>query len=292
MPSILAVGVATLDIINTTEQYPAEDDEVRAIAQRVARGGNAANTLDVLAQLGHHGRWLGVLADDPDAGRIAAALAERGIDHGHAPVHPGGRSPVSYITVSRATGSRTIVHHRDLPELTAADFAAVPLGGVDWLHFEGRNVSNTRAMIRDARHRAPGVPISVEIEKPRAEIHTLAEVADVVIYARAFALATGAADPRAFLAAAPGSSLTFCAWGADGGWLRHTDGTLHHQPAWPPARVVDAVGAGDCFNAGVIDALSRGEAAEPALRWANRLAGAKCGQEGFAGLAQAVTGAG
>ncbi|MBK5943242.1 MAG: PfkB family carbohydrate kinase [Halorhodospira halophila] len=291
MPTILAVGIATLDVINTTERYPAEDDEVRAIAQRVARGGNAANTLDVLAQLGHHGRWLGVLADDADAARIAAALTERGIDYRHAPVCAGARSPVSYITVSRATGSRTIVHHRDLPELAAADFAALPLDGVDWLHFEGRNVAATRAMIRDARARAPQLPISVELEKPRPEIHALAAAADVAIYARAYAQATGHADPEGFLAGMPCGGLAFCAWGADGGWLRRGDGTLHHEPAWPPAQVVDTVGAGDCFNAGLIDALSRGQAPERALRRANQVAGAKCGQEGFAGLARLLGGA-
>lgn len=36
---ILAVGIATLYIINTVDGYPAEDQEVRASAQRVARGG-------------------------------------------------------------------------------------------------------------------------------------------------------------------------------------------------------------------------------------------------------------
>ncbi len=284
MAAILAVGIATLDIINTTERYPAEDEELRAVAQRVARGGNAANTLDVLAQLGHDSRWLGMLADDAEAGRIRAALAERGIDCRHAATSPGSRSPVSYITVSRATGSRTIVHHRDLPEPTADDFAAVPLDGLDWLHFEGRNVAATRAMIRDARARAPGLPVSVEIEKPRDGIASLAEAADVVVYARAYAEALGYGDPQALLAAAPPGRLAFCAWGEAGGWLRSPDGACRHEPACPPPAVVDTVGAGDVFNAGLIHALVRGETPVAALRCANRLAGAKCGRAGLEGL--------
>ncbi|MEA3643199.1 MAG: ketohexokinase, partial [Lamprobacter sp.] len=62
--SLLGVGIATLDIINQVERYPAEDAEVRASAQRLLRGGNCANTLAVLSELGHHCRWAGTLADD------------------------------------------------------------------------------------------------------------------------------------------------------------------------------------------------------------------------------------
>ncbi len=288
MAAVLGVGIATLDIINTTERYPAEDEEVRALAQRVARGGNAANTLDVLAQLGHDSRWLGVLADDADAGRIQAALAAQGVDDRRARTSPGSRSPVSYITASRATGSRTIVHYRDLPDLDADDFAAVPLDGLAWLHFEGRNVAATRAMIRDARARAPRLPVSVEIEKPRDGIEALAEAADVVVYARAYAEARGYGDPQALLAAAPGGGLAFCAWGEAGGWLRTPDGACHHEPAHPPPAVVDTVGAGDAFNAGLIHALVRGESPVAALRCANRLAGAKCGRIGLEGLGGAL----
>ena len=43
MAHILAIGIATLDIVNTLDGYPAEDDVVRALRQRVSRGGNATN---------------------------------------------------------------------------------------------------------------------------------------------------------------------------------------------------------------------------------------------------------
>src|SRR5690606_2634666 len=43
MGHVLAIGIATLDIVNTVDGYPAEDAEVRASAQRVSRGGNATN---------------------------------------------------------------------------------------------------------------------------------------------------------------------------------------------------------------------------------------------------------
>src|SRR5512143_319051 len=77
---ILAVGNATLDIINIVDGYPAEDMEVRATAQQIRRGGNAANTLVALSQLGHQCSWAGTLANEPDGSLILADLTRYRID--------------------------------------------------------------------------------------------------------------------------------------------------------------------------------------------------------------------
>ena len=191
--AVLGVGIATRDIVNVVAAYPPEDAEIRALAQRTARGGNCANTLDVLAQLGRRCAWAGVLAGDDGAAFIAEDLARRGIDHSHAGRLAGGATPTSYITLSRATGSRTIVHHRDLPELAAADFARLPLDGFDWVHFEGRNPADTAQMLARVRRERPDLPISVEIEKPRDGIEQLFYDVDVLIIARAYAQSVSAA---------------------------------------------------------------------------------------------------
>lgn len=199
MKRILTVGIATLDIVNTVDEYPVEDAEIRAISQQVRRGGNAANTAEVLSQLGNESRWLGVLADDTDTRRITDSMDRCGIDYRQAPVVAGAKVPTSYITLSRRTGSRTIVHYRDLPELRLDDFARVRLDELDWLHFEGRNVDVLPDMVRDARTRAPALPVSVEVEKPREGIAAAAALADVVFFSKAYATAKGFGDGAAFL---------------------------------------------------------------------------------------------
>ena len=67
MARILAIGTAALDFIFSLDHYPQEDADLHALNLRVDRGGNAANTLVVLSQLGHSCTLAGVLADGPEA---------------------------------------------------------------------------------------------------------------------------------------------------------------------------------------------------------------------------------
>lgn len=283
MARILAVGIAVLDIVNSVTSYPREDDEVRAVEQRITRGGNATNTLVVLSQLGHRCSWAGVLGADVNAKVIDDELARFDIDRRYVRIASGGRTPISCITASRATGSRTIVHYRQLPEFGAADFEPIDLEQFDWLHFEGRNVTETLTMAQRARELRPELPLSIEIEKPRPDIESLFSHADVLFFSRPYVL-TRSGDPETFLAdlhhRLPHAELV-CTWGTAGAWALDKTGRIVHCPARPPARVVDTVGAGDTFIAAYIDARVRILALPDSLEWACRIAGQKCGHAGL-----------
>lgn len=287
MSQILLTGTATFDIINTVERYPSEDAKVRATASRMASGGNAANAASVLASLGQRAHLCAVLADDAQAERLRAALQRAGVDLRYCPQRHGA-TPTSYITLSAASGSRTIVHYRDLPELNPSDFTCLPLEEFDWLHFEGRNVEATAEQIRLARRRLQDQPISVEIEKDRPGIARLFGQADVLLLSRGYALSQGFGSAEALLTAlrprAPRAILV-CAWGEEGAWaLAPGEGQCRdciHAPASEGGPVVDTLGAGDTFNAGIIDALCGGAMLEEALVQANRLAGLKVRRVGL-----------
>ena len=283
---ILAVGIATVDIINHVAVYPHEDDEVRALRQSVRRGGNATNTLVVLSQLGYDCHWAGTLADEPDSRLIIEDLARYRIDTRHVQHYHHGKVPTSYILLSEATGSRTIVHHRDLPEYRSDDFFTIDIGSYDWIHFEGRNVVETRHMLQHLGEINCVSPISLEIEKPREGIDSLYAYADVLLFSRAFARVQGYEQPTdLFNAIRPANheALLFCAWGDRGAWLQTPAGEVVHVPA-EKRIVVDTLAAGDVFNAGVIHGLLQHIPVQEVLEQAVRLAGDKCAQDGLDGL--------
>ena len=285
---VLGVGIATVDIVNLVADYPPEDAEVRAFDQRIVRGGNAANTLAALRQLNRRCAWFGTLADDAGAVLIADDLARRGISHEHAVTISGAHTPTSYIALSRATGSRTIVHYRKLRELSARDFDAVPLTDLAWVHFEGRNPAETAAMITRVRRERPDLPVSVEIEKPRDAIERLYRGADLLIFSRAFVAAMSpqgsTADPAAFLRQRIGDSdadLCILPWGSTGAYGLARDGEPVFAAAHRPAVLVDTLGAGDVFNAAIIDGLMHGLELPHLLAHATHIAGEKCGRHGI-----------
>lgn len=288
MARILVVGLAALDIISRVDGYPAEDSEVRALDQRWCRGGNGANTAAVLAQLGHQCAFAGTLADEPNGRWILRDLQGYGIDTGACRWIANGKTPVSCITVNACSGSRSIVHYRDLPEFSYQDFAAIDLQIYDWVHFEGRNIGETLAMMARAKSEHPGTRLSVEIEKPRPEDECqLFDAADVLLFSRPYVRYRGFSDSQAFLAAMRRSApraILICSWAASGAYGLSADNRICASPAFPPSRVVDTVGAGDTFNAAIIHALERNQDLGSALETACRLAGKKCGQLGFDGL--------
>jgi len=81
MARIVCVGSAVLDLVFSVSHHPAEDEELRAAALRIAPGGNAANTARVLRALGHEVSLGAVLADHAaGAPLVEAAQVEGPVD--------------------------------------------------------------------------------------------------------------------------------------------------------------------------------------------------------------------
>lgn len=202
-PPGLAVffGTACVDIILDVEAMPDEDTECRATGRTTRAGGNACNSAVVCGSMGHPAAWVGASVDpavDPGADVCLAAMGDVGVDVAGATLRAHGAVPTSYI-VSVRGGSRTIVHHRDLDELSASELrsgiervlTSRPLG---WVHCEcrgdvRRDLVPTMRWLRSLKEGSAGRAacgfrwpvVTLELEKPRdGEMEAAAE-ADVIV---------------------------------------------------------------------------------------------------------------
>lgn len=326
MSTYLIVGGLYVDHIHTVESYPEEDTAIRALATRRSRGGNAATSAVVLSQLlgGARGDVVRLMCaapvSDPDTAFALASLAhEAGVDASLREEFDGVGQPAAFITVSRSTGSRTIISSRNgLPELTSAHFVrAMPALLADrekpltWVHFEAREPESVAAMASALRTRAAAasrtVKVSVEVEKPyltEQALLPLLKRADVVFLSREWcerqlagkavaaeeAQATAHRCLKAIAKRCSGPSTFVAAWGSEGAFA--LDAKTHAAIAVPvseeDAPVIDTLGAGDTFNGACIYAFALGATAEAALRTGAAVAGRKVRQEGFDNLAAAL----
>ncbi|KAF2642962.1 ketohexokinase-like protein [Massarina eburnea CBS 473.64] len=317
---IVCVGAVYIDTILNVPKYPIEDQKLRATGHARRRGGNCANTLEVLSQLINpqdndatrkgNLHLLAVLPNEKSAATnfIRDSICKVTIESCiFRPEHNEAAS--SYILQNTQNHSRTIISHNPLPEMTVSEFTEKAAqvaqredGGETWYHFEGRVPETTLQCVEYLRS-APeqrGVKISVECEKPEREgMSEVAKLADVVFYSRLWADANGYDDPRKFLEsripdALPGAILC-CTWGEGGAVAVQKKHDGKHQwakvTAWKPDtgsfEVVDTIGAGDTFISGMLFALNHHRTdwtLERTLSFANELAGRKVLQDGFAGL--------
>ncbi|KAI8391079.1 Ribokinase-like protein [Radiomyces spectabilis] len=305
---VLLVGQIYLDTILTVDHFPDEDSKLRASRMEQRRGGNCMNAAEVLSQSHSIDTWcMSAIGSKETTSSLVEQLAAKGINTSTC-LHRDTVTPSSYILHSLETGSRTIISCTSINDITENEFAQA-LDDVskvqsrqpifDWVHFEGRNIVQVVKQIDWLETKATNegwrdrLTISVELEKPdREHIDQLMPKGDVVFFSKLFAERRGYEDGIQFLNdmrshCKPHARL-FCAWGAQGAVGLDDNDTGHRVPAPKIDRIIDPVGAGDTFIAGMIFALHQGREISSAMQVACKLASCKVSQAGFEGLIQAV----
>lgn len=287
MSSILVIGNALIDTLLEVDYYPHEDEELRVLNRTQSIGGNAANSMQVLQQLRHECHWVGTLAQDNEGQWLKAQLISKGVNISYAQVIPHAQTPQSTIIANRATGTRTILHYRDLPELNSSALDTLPLSTYDWFHLEGRNSEVLPHFIEKIKSQRIDQPISLELEKNRVGLESLISEVEVVFISQAYIKAKyPELEPEAVLhllhQQAPQTIMTLTL-GSQGAMAIDSNEVIYVEPAQVVA-VVDSVGAGDVFNAGMISGLASGQSLPEALHFAVLLAERKVQQYGLAHL--------
>ncbi|KAI2643683.1 Ribokinase-like protein [Xylaria nigripes] len=310
--TLVCTGACYLDTILSVPFYPDEDSKLRASNLQVRRGGNCPNTLEVFQQLllAEQGAREGpkvkphlvTCLPSRNASATVRIIESFGsdslVDFSQCIFREENQEPASsYIIRSSATGSRTLVNHNALAEMTLSEFvaAAESLGGEDaWYHFEGRIPATTLQCIQWLRRSKPRARVSVEVEKPdRAGLEELVAEADMVFFSRSWAENKLYASAQQCLAgqsakARRGAHL-FCTWGAQGAACSWPDGATvcPATQSGQTIRVIDTVGAGDTFIAGILFGFLCHEhdwSNQAKLSFAVHVATCKVQQEGFNGL--------
>ncbi|KAG9295983.1 hypothetical protein G9A89_011835 [Geosiphon pyriformis] len=302
---ILAIGTAYEDTILYVDKFPPEDGKQRAQRVEKRRGGNAGNTLTVLSQFPITlSFFMASMASKEASTFLLQDFEAHNINTSTCIFRSNAtHAPVAYIIHADNTSSRTIINYNSIDELTFEEFEREfeascaealsndPNNGLpfNWIHFEGRNTEEVAKMIDfiDGKSWRNKCIISVELEKPhRRGLENLMHRGDVVFFSKVFAEGKGYDHPGDFLQVmgpyCKKTAYLFCTWGSAGASCYHNPTRkLCNAPALAISNVLDSVGAGDTFIAGVIYGLTQGMPPEGCLRFACELAGRKCAQVGF-----------
>ena len=305
-PRVVVVGPVNMDLFLRGEaplDRAALNAWVGSPEVELLVAGSIGYTLQVFAKLGDHVEACSTVGSDAFGGHIRQELEARGVDCHRMRDADGDTAIAIYMMLFGGLKRPLAVRMPGFepwpdPPPMLDDGGPLPAlvhsGGL--LHFPDMWHRGLAGVF--ARARAEGVLTSIDPQFPLVDTPApwLPHVADVVQHSEVllcderearmlFDVATiDDAVARAHLA---GPRIVVIKRGADGALVSDA-GSVFHQPAIPvdPALVREAVGAGDAFDAGFLDALVRGHDLATAARWGTASAsltlGSRGGAEGIA----------
>lgn len=264
-------------------QEEARLENVKHFSTSVA--GAEFNVAVGLTRLGHTVGYLTKVGDDPFGRQIINCMQENGIDTSLTQIDPEHRT--GFMLKSKTSrGDPDIYYFRK--GSASSTISPEDVKGIDWTAWDAIHLSGilpatsdtalaTTYDLMDAARKA-GIPIFFDPnlrpqlwssrEKMVEEINKMAARADYVLPGENEGLTLcGSADPKVIgrFYLDLGARTVIVKTGADGADTFTRDGAFH-TPAYPPREIVDTVGAGDGFAAGVISAVLEGLPLEEAVR--------------------------
>ena len=250
---------------------PREAGPLRYVSDyRLKFGGAETNFAIALVRLGISAGWISRLGDDELGRYVAHHLRGEGVDLTHVSFDPGGPTGL-YVKELNAVGDSTVYYYRRgsaASRLGPEDVDPAYVGSARWLHVTGITPAlsdSCRAAVEHAVDlaRGAGLPVSFD-PNLRLKLWTVARAREVLLpILRRCTVLLGGADELARLleverpdaaadwALEQGLELVAIKLGSEGALIATAD-ERRVVPAYAVPRVVDAIGAGDGFDAGLV----------------------------------------
>jgi len=251
--------------------------------------GAESNVAIGLRRLGQTAGWISRVGNDEFGRAVVFRIRGEGVDTSHVVYDP--QAPTGMVVRERReAGPIEQVYYRAgsaASRMSAADLDAAYVRDAKYLHLTGITPAlsaSCRETVFAAAEMARAAGVSVVLDpnyrsklwsptEARSVMRDLAARCDVLLPGREEAeLLTGESDPdvAARQLAKLGPTMVVVKLGAQGALALGGDDAIVRVPGTPLERVVDPVGAGDAFAAGLFTGLLRGFATDAALRLANR----------------------
>lgn len=274
MPDVFTVGEAMLRL-----NAPVGSRLDNAGALDVHAAGSEANVAVALARLGRSVTWFSALPEGPLGRRVSAEFARHGVDVSTVCWVPDTRLGVFYTEVNPPPHRTKVLYDRKMSAASHLDVGDVPWDAVvasRMVHLSGITPAISTSCLRMsqevvARARRAGLMMSVDVnyraklwspQEARAALEPLVENVGLLVVNRedandVFGLNGEPETILLQLADTTGAANAVVTLGSSGAVWRSPNGSGHVPGV--AAEVVDRIGAGDAFTAGVIDGLLDGD---------------------------------
>ena len=244
--------------------------------------GAEANVAVALSSLGRSVAWMSRLPDNDLGRRVVRALAGEGVDTSHVGWEDSGRLGTYFVELGAGPRGVSVIYDREgsvAAAMSVRDLPAREMAQARLIHVTGitpalsRSCRETTEAAASAARESESL-LSVDInyraklwsaEDARIRLEGVASGADLVVCTAedardVFGLDGDPTDVVAGLANRLATAYAVVTNGADGAICWHNGDSVRVEATH--TRIVDRLGAGDAFTAGVIDGLLDGDIEE------------------------------
>lgn len=247
-------------------------------------GGDTSNVAIAASRQGAKAGMIAHIGDDEFGNGLMALWAQEGVSSRTVRQVPGAPTGIYFVhhgesghtfSYRRAGSAASLMRPEDIPAEAIASAKFLHVSGIS-LAISSSAADSCFAAMRIARD--SGVKVSFDtnlrtrlwpVDRARAVIHAAVALSDILLPGMDDArLLTGFEDPRRIVETyrAMGPEIVALTLGEDGAVVAEGD-TVHELPP-RPAELVDASGAGDCFDGAFLARLAAGDTVLDAARYA------------------------